>query len=66
MDSRETAEAFATLSTPTIADACLRIGIAPRLAPPGLRPVLPGTRATGRALPARHTGSVDVFLEAAG
>ncbi len=66
MDSRETAEAFATLSTPALADACLRIGIAPRLAPPGLRPVLPGTRAAGRALPARHAGSVDVFLEAFG
>ncbi|HTO77801.1 MAG TPA: RraA family protein [Thermoanaerobaculia bacterium] len=64
MDSRETAEAFATLSTPALADACLRIGMPPRLAPPGLRPVLPGTRAAGRALPARHAGSVDVFLEA--
>jgi len=66
MDSREIAAAFAALSTPALADACLRIGVAPRLAPPGLRPVFPGTRVAGRALPARHAGSVDVFLEALG
>jgi regulator of RNase E activity RraA len=66
MDSRETAEAFASLSTPALADACLRIGLAPRLAPPGLRPLRAGWRAAGRALPARHAGSVDVFLEAFG
>jgi regulator of RNase E activity RraA len=66
MNSREIADAFGPLSTAALADACLRIGLAPRLAPPGLRPVLPGTRAAGRALPARHAGSVDVFLEACG
>lgn len=35
-----------------------------RLAPTGIRPVVPGIRIGGRVLPARHRGSVDVFLEA--
>jgi regulator of RNase E activity RraA len=64
MNSLETARAFATLSTPAVADACLRLGLPLRLAPPGLAPVVRGSRAAGRALPARHAGSVDVFLEA--
>ena len=66
MDSREVARVFASLSTPALADACLKVGVAPRLAPLGLRPILSGARAAGRALPARHAGSVDVFLEALG
>ena len=37
-----------------------------RAAPPGIGAVVPGTRIAGRALPARHYGSVDVFLEAFG
>ncbi|GAA3598698.1 RraA family protein [Agrococcus terreus] len=56
--------AFADLSTPHVADACMRLGIAVRCAPAGTRPVVPGSRAVGRALPAQHAGSVDVFLEA--
>jgi len=40
--------------------------VAVRVAPAGLAPVVPGTRLAGRALPARHYGSVDVFLEALG
>ena len=43
-------ERLASLSTPHLADACLRVGA----------PV----RCAGRALPVRHVGSVDVFLEA--
>ena len=35
-----------------------------RVAPAGLGPVVPGSKIAGRALPARHYGSVDVFLEA--
>jgi 4-hydroxy-4-methyl-2-oxoglutarate aldolase len=61
--------AFDELSTPLVADACLRLGIPLRAAPPGIRPVLPGRaahRLAGTALPARHYGSVDVFLEALG
>jgi len=52
------------LSTPLLADACLRVGVPLRLAPPGIRPIVPGMRVAGRVLPARHYGSVDVFLEA--
>ncbi len=51
-------------TTPLIADACLRLGLPLRIAPPGARPVLPGRWIAGRVLPARHAGSVDVFLEA--
>ncbi|MFY1593978.1 RraA family protein [Micromonospora sp. WMMD737] len=57
-------ERFADLSTPLIADACVRLGVPPRAAPAGIRAVVPGHRLVGRALPVRHHGSVDVFLEA--
>ena len=56
--------AFADLSTPLVADACVRLGVAFRLAPRGIRPVLAGQKLAGRVLPAQHYGSVDVFLEA--
>jgi regulator of RNase E activity RraA len=59
-------EAFAELSTPLVADACVRLGVPLRAAPPGIGAVAPGQRIAGRALPARHYGSVDVFLEAFG
>jgi regulator of RNase E activity RraA len=55
---------FATLTTPHLADACLRAGIPVRCAPAGIRPLDPGMRVAGRVLPAVHAGSVDVFLEA--
>ncbi|MFZ5898949.1 MAG: RraA family protein [Bacillota bacterium] len=64
MENAEIAASCAGLSTPLIADACLRLGLPLRPAPPGIRPVLPGSRMAGRVLPARHYGSVDVFLEA--
>jgi 4-hydroxy-4-methyl-2-oxoglutarate aldolase len=55
---------FADLSTPLVADACIRCGVPIRAAPPGIAAVVPGAKVAGRALPARHYGSVDVFLEA--
>src|SRR5881397_3246706 len=55
---------FADLSTPLVADACLRNGVPLRAAPPGIGAVIPGHRIAGSALPAQHYGSVDVFLEA--
>jgi 4-hydroxy-4-methyl-2-oxoglutarate aldolase len=58
------AEQFATLSTPLVLDAAVRLKLPFRIAPPGIAPIIPGTRAAGRGLPARHFGSVDVFLEA--
>ena len=57
-------ESFAELSTPLVADAALRLKVPLRIAPPGISPVISGRRLAGRALPARHFGSVDVFLEA--
>jgi regulator of RNase E activity RraA len=59
-------KAFAGLSTPLVADACIRLGVPLRAAPPGIGAVVPGHRIAGRAIPARHYGSVDVFLEALG
>ena len=55
---------FASLTTAHLADACIRVGEAVRCAPAGTRPLAAGTRVAGRVLPARHAGSVDVFLEA--
>lgn len=55
---------FAALTTAHVADACLRAGVAVRCAPAGMGPVVPGGRAVGRVRPARHAGSVDIFLEA--
>lgn len=59
-------KAFAELSTPLVADACVRLGVEPRVAPVGVGAVLAGARVAGRVLPVRHYGSVDVFLEAYG
>ena len=64
--SRDIAKSFADLSTPLVADACIRAGVPLRAAPPGIRAVVAGHRLAGRALPAIHYGSVDVFLEALG
>ena len=61
--NRQLAEQFAQLSTPLIADAALRLRLPARFAPPGIAPIVPD-KVAGRALPARHFGSVDVFLEA--
>jgi regulator of RNase E activity RraA len=64
MKAESLARAFAELSTPLIADAALRLKIPLRISPPGIRPVTPNQRLAGPALPVRHFGSVDVFLEA--
>jgi 4-hydroxy-4-methyl-2-oxoglutarate aldolase len=52
------------LTTPHLADACLRLGVPLRCAPHSMRPAAPGMKASGRACPVRHVGSVDVFFEA--
>ena len=67
MQNLDLASAFSELSTPLIADAGLRRNIPVRFAPAGIISLLPGKqRIAGRALPVRHFGSVDVFLEALG
>ncbi|GAA4682146.1 demethylmenaquinone methyltransferase [Streptomyces youssoufiensis] len=58
------ARRFAGLTTAHVADACIRAGVPVRCAPSALRAVTPGSRVAGRVLPARHVGSVDIFLEA--
>lgn len=55
---------FGRFPTPLVADACVRLGLPVRAAPPAIRVTSSGSRVAGRALPARHYGSVDVFLEA--
>ena len=63
----ETGARRSTLTTtPLVADACIRCGVPLRAAPPGIGAMVPGRAVAGRALPARHYGSVDVFLEALG
>ncbi|MFB7669289.1 RraA family protein [Kitasatospora sp. NPDC056138] len=64
MDHQELRDRFATLTTAHVADACIRARIPLRCAPAGLHAVVAGGRVAGRACPARHVGSVDVFLEA--
>ena len=64
MNNAALSETFADLSTPLVLDAALRLKVPFRIAPFGIAPVVPGMRAAGRVLPAKHFGSVDVFLEA--
>jgi regulator of RNase E activity RraA len=64
MDALELQRTYLDLTTPHVADAILRLGIPVRQAPAGVRPIWDDTHLVGRARPARHAGSVDVFLEA--
>lgn len=52
------------LTTAHLTDGCIRTGVMVRCAPARLRSLAPGMSVAGRVLPARHAGSVDVFLEA--
>jgi regulator of RNase E activity RraA len=64
MDHDELQQRFAALTTAHLADACIRAGLPVRCGPAQLRALSPGSRLAGRVAPARHAGSVDVFLEA--
>ncbi|HSL45706.1 MAG TPA: hypothetical protein VK897_19890 [Anaerolineales bacterium] len=66
MNNQQLTETFSQLSTPLIADACLRLKIPLRVAPAGIHPLTIDLHIAGRALPVRHYGSVDIFLEAMG
>lgn len=55
-----------SVSTAHLADACLIVGVDVRCAPSALRPVGAPAVFAGPAQPVRHTGSVDVVLEAIG
>ncbi|MEV4602923.1 RraA family protein [Amycolatopsis sp. NPDC049253] len=63
MKNDELRRRFETLTTAHLTDGCLRARLQVRCAPAGTRAAA-GARVAGRVLPARHAGSVDVFLEA--
>ena len=52
------------LTTPHLADGCLKTNVPIRCGPAGMRPLVAGMQCVGRARPVRHVGSIDVFLEA--
>lgn len=52
------------LPAAAVADALVRLGNDVRLAPVSVRRAFPGAPIAGPAVPVRHFGSVDVFLEA--
>ncbi|MFE5502929.1 RraA family protein [Amycolatopsis japonica] len=64
MDPEELRQRFSLLTTAHLTDGCVRAGVQVRCAPAGTHSVVPGARVAGRVTPARHVGSVDVFLEA--
>jgi regulator of RNase E activity RraA len=64
MDAQDLTVAFTELSTPLVADACVRVGLPVRVAPAGIGPLERGVKLAGRVLPVKHYGSVDIFLEA--
>jgi regulator of RNase E activity RraA len=64
MDRHRLRHRLDTLTTAHLADACIRARVPVRCGPAALSAVLPEGRLAGRVLPARHVGSVDVFLEA--
>jgi 4-hydroxy-4-methyl-2-oxoglutarate aldolase len=63
-NNRALSETFADFSTPLIADAALRLQLPILIAPAGIESVISGAKLAGGVLPAKHFGSVDVFLEA--
>jgi regulator of RNase E activity RraA len=52
------------LTTPHLADGCLRTGLPIRCAPSGLQAINRDMQCVGRARPVRHVGSIDVYFEA--
>ena len=64
MDTLDLHRTYLDLTTPHVADAIMRLGIPVRQAPASVRPLWEETHIVGAARPARHSGSVDVFLEA--
>ncbi|HWF80850.1 MAG TPA: RraA family protein [Streptosporangiaceae bacterium] len=63
-DQLDFARRFDELSTANLADGCMRAGVPVRCTHMSMRPIEAGGRLAGRVLPARHAGSVDIFLEA--
>jgi 4-hydroxy-4-methyl-2-oxoglutarate aldolase len=64
MSNEELCELFEKeLSTPLITDASIRNGSPLRVAPFGIRSIVPGCKIAGAAICVKHFGSVDVFIE---
>src|SRR5204862_8138173 len=63
MTNAELNDAWRVITTANIADACIRLGASFSIAPTIVRPLFAGARCAGRALPVRHFGSLDVFLD---
>ena len=61
---QEERERLYQLSTPLLADACMRLGIPVRCAPSTLQALEADMHCAGRVCPVRHAGSVDIFFEA--
>lgn len=64
MNTSKWAGLFGGLTTPHVADACLRLGVDVRCAPSDVHRLRRSDRLVGGVRPARHCGSVDIFLEA--
>lgn len=64
MDASELQRLYLDLTTPHVADALMRLSMPVRQAPTRVAAIWEDTHVVGRVLPAQHTGSVDVFLEA--
>lgn len=48
---QEVMHRFQYLSTALVADAMIRLGWAPKIAPSGIRPLVPGSKAAGPVTP---------------
>ncbi len=57
-------EQLGQLTTPHLADGCLRMNVPIRCAPSALQAVVGTMHCVGRARPIRHVGSIDVYFEA--
>jgi 4-hydroxy-4-methyl-2-oxoglutarate aldolase len=51
---------FASLSTPLVADACVRRKVPLRVAPPGIGAVIPGQQIAGRVRPVRQQEGLEL------
>jgi regulator of RNase E activity RraA len=63
MSTSELAERFQKLTTPAVADAVIRLGLPSKIAPSGIRPVVPGSKIAGPASPVVLNGYADRVLE---
>jgi regulator of RNase E activity RraA len=64
MEHHELRKRFGMLTNAHLTDACIRVRVPVRCAPVAMRALAAGSQVVGRVCPARHVGSVDIFLEA--